>query len=481
MLFRTRSILQLTIIGFLGVSLLWMVALFITARQLDELTRRSELTVSRSTEIMRAGRQLVEHTSAMERHARQYLVLGDRELLEVYATRRQEFLNSLELLKSMSDSDTFADYADRLVATEEPAYRALLSSADGDGEPTRVEYPPLLETAYGLSEATAGWVNEQVRSLREQTRDTQQTLGVQTFLLVAAALSVAGLFIALIIRPLRRFAGAIRRMGKGDYERPVAVTGPRDLQRLGEQLDWLRGRLQQLEHQRHSFLRQVSHELKTPLAAMQESASLLSDPKVGGLNDRQHELLGILEKNGDRLLHLIQNLLHHHERSFSVLESAPVSVDLPGLVRAVLADHEATIRNNRLSVELSLEVVTVTGDQERMRVIVDNLINNAVKYSPPGGVIGVALYRKNGWAILDIRDQGPGIAPSEREAVFTPFFRGQASDSGRYPGSGLGLAITREYVEMGGGSIESLCAEQGALFRVALPVQEQDHVSEQEK
>lgn len=475
MLFRTRSILQLTIIGFLGVSLLLMVALFITARQLDELTRRSELAVSQSTEIMRAGRQLVEHTSAMERHARQYLVLGDRELLDVYAARRQEFLRTLESIRSMGDSHTFEDYADRLVATEEPAYRALQSSVEGN--PDEVQYPPLLETAYSLSEATAGWVEGRVQSLREQTRETQQTLGVQTLLLVAAALSVAGVFIALIIRPLRRFATAIRRMGKGDYAQPVSVTGPRDLQRLGEQLDWLRGRLQQLEHQRHSFLRQVSHELKTPLAAMQESASLLSDPKVGGLNDRQHELLGILEKNGDRLLGLIHNLLHHHERSFAILESAPVPIDLPALVRLVLADHEAAIRNNRLTVDSRLEALTVTGDQDRMRVIVDNLLSNAVKYSPPGGVIGVSLYRERGRVVLDIRDQGPGIEPSEREAVFTPFFRGQSSTSGRYPGSGLGLAITREYVEMGGGTIESLYAEQGALFRVTLPLQEHTDAS----
>src|SRR5690606_28413123 len=128
-----------------------------------------------------------------------------------------------------------------------------------------------------------------------------------------------------------------------------------DLSSLGSRLDWLRSRLGKLERQRSSFFRHVSHEFKTPLAAMQESSALLKDEVVGPLNAEQKEILRIQGSNCQRLQALIDDLLRYHMESFSVLNAMPREVRRGKVVEQVVAAHELTIKSERLSLRRHLE------------------------------------------------------------------------------------------------------------------------------
>src|SRR6185295_13804521 len=118
---------------------------------------------------------------------------------------------------------------------------------------------------------------------------------------------------------------------------------------------------------------------------------------------------------------------------------------------------------------LEMEKVTVEGDAEKLFSIVDNLVGNAVKFTPPGGSISVSAHGNAADAMIDVIDSGPGIPAEEREAIFDSFFRGRAKASGRIEGTGLGLAIAREFAEAHGGRIDVLGRSSGAHFRVTLP------------
>jgi two-component system sensor histidine kinase GlrK len=120
----------------------------------------------------------------------------------------------------------------------------------------------------------------------------------------------------LILKPIRQIEGALHRLGEGDFTRPVSVSGPRDLEALGRQLDWVRMRLVELEEQKTRFMRQVSHELKTPLSAIREGAELLGDGSVGALSQDQLEVARILRQNALRLQRLIEDLLNYHTVQF---------------------------------------------------------------------------------------------------------------------------------------------------------------------
>jgi two-component system sensor histidine kinase GlrK len=120
--------------------------------------------------------------------------------------------------------------------------------------------------------------------------------------------------------------------------------------------------------------------------------------------------------------------------------------------------------------ERKLNPVLVEGDADKLRVVVDNLITNAIKFSPREGVVHVSLGRNDGHALLDVSDDGPGVAAEEAERIFEPFFRGTRARRGTVKGSGLGLAIAKEYVLAHRGKIKVVREGRGGHFRVTLPV-----------
>jgi two-component system sensor histidine kinase GlrK len=121
-------------------------------------------------------------------------------------------------------------------------------------------------------------------------------------------------------------------------------------------------------------------------------------------------------------------------------------------------------------VQRDVAEATVIGDLEKLKSIFDNLLSNAIKYSPDGGDILVTLSRTDGKAIVDVRDQGPGIAAAERTKIFDAFYQGQPAAKGHIRGTGLGLSIAHAYVRLHKGTIEVMDSLPGAHLRVALPL-----------
>ena len=288
---------------------------------------------------------------------------------------------------------------------------------------------------------------------------------------IPAALVLAVFGTLSIARPVRQIDRAIRRLGSGQFDDPVQIRGPRDLEELGERLDWLRLRLLDLDAQKVRFLRHVSHELKTPLTAIREGAQLLSDQVTGQLTPAQEEIAAILCKSSMQLQRHIEALL-----SFNTIVQGldkPVTeepVEVGPLLEQVLGDQVVSIKSKGLRVEADPSALTVPGDREQLRVVLDNLLSNAIKYSPAGGRIRVRLRQQDHQAVIEVHDEGPGIDSEERTKVFQPFYQGSAVYNGHVKGTGLGLAITQEYVRAHRGSIEVAEARQGACLRVTLPL-----------
>lgn len=467
-LFRARSIRQLTIIGFVVVAALLIVALLVTARALDRLSDQSQATVAAAATAMSASRQLIEQTLAMERNALQYVVLRDASLYQVYANRRLEFQAAAAALSSLDVGGSVAQIPLLLLDTENAAF-AQLSGAP-DRAAIEAEYASLSRMAYEISDAIQLWIAEQQSQLRERSDSTKEALTLQALLLIGAASGLAAMFIVLITRPLQQIDHAINRIGGGAYDNAINISGPQDLRALGLRLDWLRSRLSELEQQRASFLRHVSHELKTPLASMQEGAALLNEGVVGSLNQEQREISRIIVNNCQRLQGLIEDLLRHNSQNFEVLNAMPEPVRFDQVVERVLEAHQLAITSGRNRIACELEALIVLTDPERLRVIIDNLFTNALKFSPEDGVITLRLFANEDSAIFEIADQGPGVPQDEWAKVFAAFYQGSVQPRRAFNGTGLGLAIAREYVLAAGGSIELCEAEEGALFRVILPL-----------
>lgn len=464
---KPRSILQLTLAGFLSVTILLCIALTITARQISSLSLRSREIVSNTSAAMDLSRTLLEQSTSMERNARQYVILGDSDIFTLYRERHRAFVSTTAGLEGLHLDPSLDNHLHIIEELEDQAFRNFksLTAADLD-----TLYGDLMMVAYRIADTVHQWSNTQIAEIADETNATQRMLTFQLAGLVGAALLLVVVFTALITRPLSQIIHAINHLGDGRYETEIAIDGPRDLVELGTRLDWLRNRLAKLEQQRSSFIRHVSHELKTPLSVIHESASLLNEGALGDLSGKQKEVIIIQLNNVRRLQALIDELLRHHLESFSIINPLPESVRLDSLVKSVIGNYSTQIDSQSLRIDQQLEPVSVNATKEQLRVVLDNLINNAVKYSPSKSTLSVSLHSDEVSALFEIADQGPGISPEDSEHIFEAYYQGTAKITNGFPGNGLGLAIAREYVKSNGGEIILMPIAGGAKFQLRLPL-----------
>jgi two-component system sensor histidine kinase GlrK len=335
------------------------------------------------------------------------------------------------------------------------------------------DFAELARRTQSLNTLASRSIDQEVDALRTSAAKSRNQVLWQMLAMIPAALLMIAGFTYMLVRPIRDLEGAINRLGEGKLAKRIRVSGPRDIEKLGEQLDWLRQRLISLEDQKTRFFQHVSHELKTPLTALREGSDLLGDEIAGRLNDEQRDIARILKQNSLTMERLIQDLLTYSQTQSAdrldrkvAFESRPLQ--LKNLLDEVINAQKIALVAKALNVNLDFEAVSCHGDAEKLRVVIDNLLSNAIKYSPPGGTIILKLHKDKDTAAIDVIDNGPGIAEEDLERIFEPFYRGKGAAASAAKGTGLGLAIVRDYVEMHRGTVTAL-AGTGAHFRVILP------------
>jgi two-component system sensor histidine kinase GlrK len=469
-----RSFLKFILLGFLLVSLPLIYALAELILSLDRLASQAGTEVLQAAQAGRTSRLIFEHTSTLERIARQHLILEDSALLDDYAPVRQEFRQAAEQLAALPLGDPQRAALAELTDLEDRLYSRLAANQRTPGFASEIAdgYAALADGARAMLAATNQITQRAVERLQEtaaQGREKWLYFGLAT---VGIALVLAIVFALLIARPIGQLDAAVRLMGTADFTQAVSVSGPQDLRYLGQRLEWLRARLAELEQQQTRFLRHVSHELKTPLTAVREGIELLRDNVGGRLSPEQHDIVRIVRENTLQLQKLIEDLLAYHQtRAMEPAALGPVA--MTDVVSRVVREQKLAALGRMISFQTDLAPAVVVGDAERLRTIVDNLVSNAIKYSPRSGVIGLRLATENSDAVLDVIDDGPGIRPNDRDRIFESFYQGPAPIEGRVKGSGLGLAIAREYAAVHGGAIELRDRPdggRGACFRLRLPL-----------
>lgn len=470
-LLSSRTIVQLDVFGLVLVALPLIAVLVTALIAIDDLIERSRRAIFVSAGTVDASRLLVERTNDMVRNAQQFLVLGDEEVYEVYASKRAQFQETVDELARLEMDEAQRQTLERLSTRERRLFESLEQyRADPESaSPPEVDFSELGSLARAMLFEASQLMGREATDLRQAAADLQGKLLMQSFAVIPLALVLGAMVTFLVAKPLRQMDRAVRQLGRGEFGAPIEVSGARDLEELGQRLDWLRRRLLALEQQKVNLLRHVSHELKTPLATMREGTELLSEQVIGPLNQSQAEVAHILTESSHRLQKLIEDLLRFsvEQPTQRMSEARPLALDK--LVRSVLADHKVTLAARSLKVSRELDRVSVTGREEQLRVVLENLMSNAIKYSPRGGRIRLALKGRDGRAVLDVQDEGPGIAAEDRERIFEVFYQGRSAD-GPVRGTGLGLAIAKEYVTLHGGTIEAVNEACGAHLRVSLPL-----------
>ena len=289
--------------------------------------------------------------------------------------------------------------------------------------------------------------------------------GVMFALFVTIILSLGGMSLRRVVIPMEDLLKAADRVGLGDYSIRVEEKGPRELRSLARVFNEMTSRLDQLDERRRTLMADVTHELRTPLTVVQGNLEGMLD----GVYPADELMLRSLIDETKIISRLVEDL-----RTLTLAESRALQLkkeptDLAMLVRETATAFltQADAAGVTLSVDIPPDLPWLELDPGRMRLVLTNLLANAIRYTPPGGTVSVSYRMTEGRVVLEVQDSGAGIPAEELSHVFERFYK--SSDSG---GMGLGLAIAKHLVEAHGGTITAESGPgQGTNIRVVLPLE----------
>ncbi len=373
----------------------------------------------------------------------------------------EELINRPEILQArLGQSATAIRRVD--VAGGRRVLYAAAPVLSGDGKVLRIVYlaTPLPDIGWGALPAAVRW---------------QFGAAILAAILIASG---AGLLLARrISRPLEKLAGAAHAVAAGDLTQTVPEDpGIGELAMLGEAFNSMTASLQHADQAKTAFISDVSHELRTPLTVIKGTIETLQD---GALDDKagRGPLLASMARETERLITLVKDLLVLTRADAGALNLQIVPLDLGELAQARCKALEPAAGSRQVSLRVVTEpesggqnAYMVSADPDRIAQVLDNLLDNAIRYSPPGGEVTVMLAREPGQVACRVADAGPGIAARHLPFIFERFYRADPARGRGEGGSGLGLSIVRDFVQAHGGcsAIESV-EGQGTTVTFLLP------------
>jgi signal transduction histidine kinase len=331
--------------------------------------------------------------------------------------------------------------------------------------------PSKLEIASArLADGTLVQVGKSTEARDDLLARFRAALGLVTLLIVVIALTGGWLATQSALAPIRRLTFAVQRIirtGRTDARVPLEGTGDA-MDQLTALFNTMLDKIEGLVTAMRGALDNVSHDLRTPLTRLRGTAemALAAPPDI----ERYRDALADCVEESDRVLVMLNTLMDISEAESGTMQLRREPVSLAEVVqRAVDLYHDvADAKGVTLAADTAHDIV-VTADRTRLEQVAANLIDNALKYTPPGGRVDVEVRRAGDSALLRVRDTGPGIPPDELPRIFDRLFRGDQSRAER--GLGLGLSLVKAVVEAHGGAVDVISEPgRGSTFTVSLPL-----------
>jgi signal transduction histidine kinase len=288
---------------------------------------------------------------------------------------------------------------------------------------------------------------------------------VPFYLLVPTTVIVLGWLVTVrVTSPLKAVTATVQRFGAGDLAARINTTRKDEIGGVAIAFDQMANRIETLLHAERQLLQDISHELRSPLTRLSFAAALTKTS-----NDRE-AAAGAVQKEVDRLTELVSGLLQVTRLEGDLSARSTDTFSLESLLHRVIDDcrPDAEARHESLNLEVSGSAM-ICGNHELVRRAIENIVRNAVSYSPPDSVINVHLSCVGAQATITVRDFGPGVPPDELPKLFYPFYRVDPSRNNVTGGIGLGLAITRRAVALHAGSVIAENAGPGLRVLMHLP------------
>jgi signal transduction histidine kinase len=270
-------------------------------------------------------------------------------------------------------------------------------------------------------------------------------------------------------RPMRRLSEAARKIARGDFAvriAPLRKDGKKDfVEVMFEDFNTMAGELESIEMLKNDFIANVSHEIKTPLAVIQNYAASLQDEALPP--EERREYVKTIIASSQKLSALVSNILKLNKLEHEEIVPAAVPFDLSEQLRRCALAFENLWEQKNITFEADLDEVAICYNESMLELVWNNLLSNAVKFTPPGGTISLSLKKWAGFAVVRISDSGCGMDEETQKHIFDKFYQGDRSHS--QEGNGLGLALVKKALDMTGAKITVTSKiGEGAAFAVRL-------------
>ncbi|OAI05572.1 sensor histidine kinase [Methylomonas methanica] len=474
------SLKSLIVLGFVIAVIPLFLAVMYAAFGMRETSALGRTVNTHVFEQTKTIRLVLQKASDIERKAKLFVLLSDPTLRQPYErqsyeTVRASFKQALSDLLKLHVDNKIALLVNELSEKENLIYQQIIGSDDENNLELPIDeaFQGLRESAATLSREFENHVDHEFNELHQLSESLEHGLLVKGAVLLAISFSVIATLLIVLSRSMRQLDVSIRRLGAGELAEPILVNGPSDLRYLGNRLEWLRTHLLELEVSKQQFMQNVAREIELPLASLRQDADLLAGETDYDPNSKRQATVLHLCANIEKLNSVSEELLR-----YSRINSLPdikrkESVNIKDLLETMIEDFQPVLSSKAIAIRMLARPVEVSGFPEQLRAIIEQLLTNAVKFSPEGGEIRVILRDAGTLMELEVEDEGPGIAADERDHIFEPFYRGKAGETGDSDGPGLGLAIVKEYVANHQGKVEVIDArqdQQGARIRVQIPL-----------
>jgi len=435
--------------------------------QLRQLTAMSTQMASYHYPAAESAKRLLGSLYAQLNSEKKYLATRDHTFLTNLTEEVDEFKRSLQSLRDQESSPQglkLLQETDELLKEQLQLFQDESQIAKGKIDQPTPEYENRRDGLMDrMSASIQGYVDlHETRvnvGVTESRASAAQAEAVTEQLVLVAlvfGLGLAGIASYTILHPLRQLQGHIKQIGQGNLGASLQIKAPAELRELVDTVNWMGKKLQDIDDMKTEFLAHVSHELRTPMASIKEGTHLLLDEIPGPLVQEQRTILRIMADSSKRLMHLISTILDLSKMEAGMMEYRIVPVELHRI--AEISMNKVRLLADSKHVQLMLdstgERTWVKADASRLEQVLDNLLSNALKFSPEGGVVKVQMKPDSQACVLEVAvsDTGPGIAAADLPHVFERFVQGRMK-ARHTEGSGLGLALVKNVVEAHGGRI----------------------------
>jgi two-component system sensor histidine kinase GlrK len=477
-IFRRIIMVPFTLLVCIGV-----VGLF-AVTYLDRVTELNTQILTVDIACIQEAKRLAKTFLGEMRNAEKFLVLQDQEFHAASQQARKDVMESLSRIAMLADTDhemgllaQIRDLHDRYtqeagVTLPEPELRKQVRTEISDG----------------LIEKTS----ELIR-FREQTMEAKATRARDEAVNASSMIAwlvIGGTMLAFLLayvqarsisRPLNLLAREMRRLGRGESVRTLAIKAPPEVRELSSTFYSMAEELAELDRLKSDFTAHVSHELRTPLTAIREGTALMLEAIPGPLTPAQTEILEVVREHSERLHASISSILDLSKMEEEMMDYEITPCDLSAVIQRSVANIGLIAERRRVMVgtACSQKLPIVHADERRIQQVLENLLSNALKFAPEGGRVHVRAEPspsdspagKVKQVEVRVSDNGGGIPDSDLERVFTKFYQSPQHGTQKHRGTGLGLAIARHVVHAHGGKIwvESQVGK-GSTFVFTIPV-----------